>query len=60
MAGMLDLVKVEVYGDTMPMKGVAAVSVRDAQMLAVSVFDPSVSSSALTSISSSNKVTQLA
>jgi len=40
-AGMLDLVRVEVYGDTVPMKGVAAISVRDAQMLAVSVFDPS-------------------
>jgi len=50
---MLDLVRVEVYGDTVPMKGVAAISVRDAQMLAVSVFDPSVLLSSYTKCSTS-------
>lgn len=42
-AGMLDTIKVDAYGDRMPLKGVASVTVKDAQSLSVSVFDPSVS-----------------
>ena len=40
---MLDTIKVDAYGDRMPLKGVASVTVKDSQSLNVSVFDPSVS-----------------
>lgn len=42
-AGLLDKLKVEAYGDLMPLKSLGAVSVRDSHTLAVSVFDSSVS-----------------
>lgn len=38
--GMLDHLTVVAYGDKMPMKAVGTVSVKDPQMLGVSVFDP--------------------
>ena len=41
-AGMLDMLKVDAYGDSLPMKSVGAVSVRDAHTLLVTVFDPTV------------------
>ena len=37
--GMLDHLKVDIYGERLPLKACAAVTVRDAQLLAVSVFD---------------------
>ncbi|PSC69617.1 ribosome recycling factor [Micractinium conductrix] len=37
--GMLDHLKVDVYGDRMPLKACGSVSVRDPQLLAVTVFD---------------------
>ena len=39
---MLDALKVDLYGERLPLKAVGSVSVRDAQMLAVSPFDPQV------------------
>ena len=39
---MLDALKVDLYGERMPLKAVGSVSVRDAQMLSVSPFDPQV------------------
>lgn len=39
--GMLDHLKVEVYGERMPLKACGTVLVRDPQLLAVTVFDPS-------------------
>jgi Ribosome recycling factor len=44
--GMLDHVKVEAYGETMLLKNLATVSVKDPQLLVVTVFDPSVRPSA--------------
>ncbi|CAK0736031.1 hypothetical protein CVIRNUC_000680 [Coccomyxa viridis] len=38
--GMLDALKVDIYGDRVALKAVGSVSVRDSQMLAVSPFDP--------------------
>eukprot|EP00803_Ostreobium_quekettii_P006075 evm.model.scf_554.5 EVM.evm.TU.scf_554.5 scf_554:72770-74035(-) len=38
--GMLDHVEVRAYGERMPLKSLAAVSVRDPQLLAATVFDP--------------------
>lgn len=43
-SGLLDNLKVLVYGQRMPLRGAANVSVRDAQTLLVTAFDPSVSS----------------
>ena len=43
-SGLLDNLKVQVYGQRMPLRGAANVSVRDAQTLLVTAFDPSVSS----------------
>lgn len=40
--GMLDHLKVDVYGERMPLKACGTVLVRDPQLLAVTVFDPSV------------------
>uniref|UniRef100_A0A061QUD2 Ribosome-recycling factor, chloroplastic n=2 Tax=Tetraselmis sp. GSL018 TaxID=582737 RepID=A0A061QUD2_9CHLO len=37
---MLDFVQVEVYGERVPLKSVAAVSVRSSQLLILSVYDP--------------------
>ncbi|CAL8467186.1 g6722 [Coccomyxa elongata] len=38
--GMLDTLKVDVYGERMSLKSIGSVSVRDQQMLVVSAFDP--------------------
>jgi len=38
--GMLDHLKIEAYGERVPMKAVGSVSVRDSQLLAVTLFDP--------------------
>lgn len=40
---MLDHLRVEVYGERVPLKGCATVTVRDPQLLAITVFDPEVS-----------------
>ena len=42
LAGLLDNLKVQVYGQKMPLRAAANVSVRDAQTLLVTAFDPSV------------------
>jgi len=39
---MLDALKVDLYGERLALKAVGSVSVRDAQMLSVSPFDPQV------------------
>ncbi|KAK9823660.1 hypothetical protein WJX72_004484 [[Myrmecia] bisecta] len=39
--GMLDSLKVDAYGSKAALKSLASVTVRDAQLLAVTVFDPS-------------------
>eukprot|EP00951_Prasinocladus_malaysianus_P034484 scaffold348451_cov45-Prasinocladus_malaysianus.AAC.2 len=39
---MLDFIQVEAYGERAPLKGLAAVSVRDPRLLSLSVYDPSV------------------
>ena len=39
--GMLDSVTVEVYGQSMPLKGVGTISAPEAQMLQITPFDPS-------------------
>ncbi len=39
---MLDHLKVEVYGDSMPMKACGMATVRDPQLLVFNVFDPQV------------------
>lgn len=39
--GMLDNVKVEVYGQSMPLKAVAGITAPEAQLLQVTPFDPS-------------------
>ena len=38
--GMLDSVSVEVYGQTMPLKAVAAIAAPEAQLLQITPFDP--------------------
>jgi len=38
--GMLDGIKVEIYGQEMPLKGVAGISAPEAQLLQISPFDP--------------------
>ena len=40
---MLDILRVDAHGDSLPLKAVGSVSVRDARTLLVSVFDPGVS-----------------
>ena len=39
---MLDFVEVEAYGEKQPLKAAAATSVRSAQLLVLSVYDPSI------------------
>lgn len=39
--GMLDHLRLDLYGEKMPLKACGTVSVRDAQLLVVTVFDPS-------------------
>ena len=41
--GLLDNIKVEAYGEKVPFKSLAACTVREAQLLAVTAFDPGVS-----------------
>ena len=41
-AGMLDALKVDIYGERLALKAVGSVSVRESQMLSVSPFDPQV------------------
>lgn len=40
---MLDHLRVDIYGDHLPMKACGTATVRDPQLLVVNVFDPSVS-----------------
>ena len=51
--GMLDHLKVDAYGEKMPMKAVGTVTVRSPQLLAVTVFDPNLADSVASCISSS-------
>lgn len=39
---MLDHLRVDLYGEKLPLKACGTVSVRDSQLLVVTVFDPSV------------------
>jgi Ribosome recycling factor len=48
--GMLDHLKLELYGQKMPLKAAGTVSVRNSQLLAVTVFDPSVRPSCTTTL----------
>ena len=41
-AGLLDHLRVELYGDHMPMKACGTATVRDPQLLVFNAFDPSV------------------
>lgn len=41
-SGMFDHLKAEVYGEKMPLKNIGTSSVRDAHLLAITVFDPTV------------------
>ena len=43
-AGLLDALKVDLYGERLSLKAAGSVSVRDAHMLSVSPFDPQVCS----------------
>jgi ribosome recycling factor len=38
--GMLDHLKIDAYGEKLPMKAVGSVSVRDSHLLVVTLFDP--------------------
>lgn len=51
--GMLDHLKVEAYGENLPMKAVGTVSVKSPQLLSVTVFDNTLVDSVLSTISSS-------
>ena len=51
--GMLDHLKIEAYGEHMPMKAVGTVSVRDAQLLAVTLFDPGLVDAVIAGIAQS-------
>jgi ribosome recycling factor len=51
--GMLDHLKVEAYGEKLPMKAVGTVSVKTPQLLAVTVFDTTLAGSVASCISSS-------
>ena len=44
-AGLLDHLRVELYGDHMPMKACGTATVRDPQLLVFNAFDPSVGGS---------------
>ena len=41
-AGLIDNLRVELYGEKVPLRGLGSVAVRDPQLLAVSAFDPQV------------------
>jgi ribosome recycling factor len=51
--GMLDHLKVDAYGEKLPMKAVGTVSVKSPQLLAVTVFDTNLAGSVASCISSS-------
>lgn len=51
--GMLDHLKIDAYGERVPMKAVGTVSVRDSQLLAVSLFDPSLANAVVAGIAQS-------
>jgi len=51
--GMLDHLKVEAYGEKLPMKAVGTVSVKSPQLLSVTVFDNALVDAVVSSISSS-------
>ena len=51
--GMLDHLKVEAYGEKLPMKAVGTVSVKSPQLLAITVFDAGLVNSVSSSISTS-------
>ena len=51
--GMLDHLKVDAYGQKLPLKAVGTVVVRDPQLLVVTVFDSNVSDAVVSSISQS-------
>lgn len=51
--GMLDHLKVEAYGEKMPMKAVGTVTVKDPQRLAVTVFDINMAEAVASSIAAS-------
>jgi len=51
--GMLDHLKVEAYGERVPLKAVGTVSVRDPQLLSVTLFDPSLAEAVTSGIARS-------
>jgi ribosome recycling factor len=51
--GMLDHLKVEAYGDRVPLKAVGSVSVRNPQLLAISLFDPGLANAVIAGIAQS-------
>lgn len=51
--GMLDHLKIEAYGEKVPMKAVGSVSVRDSQLLAVTLFDPGLVEAVVAGIAAS-------
>lgn len=50
---MLDHLKVDAYGEKMPMKSVGTVTVRNAQLLAVTLFDSNLTEAVASCIASS-------
>lgn len=51
--GMLDHLKIEAYGERMPLKAVGSVSVRDPQLLAVTLFDRGLAEAVVAGIAQS-------
>lgn len=51
--GMLDHLKIEAYGEKLPMKAVGTVSVKSPQLLSVNVFDTSLNTNVAKSIAES-------
>ncbi|EFN54273.1 hypothetical protein CHLNCDRAFT_135841 [Chlorella variabilis] len=51
--GMLDHLKVDVYGDRLPLKACGSVSVRDPQLLVITVFDVDAVPSVVKAVSES-------
>lgn len=52
-SGMLDHLKVDVYGERLPLKAVGSATVRDPQLLAVTLFDPSTLDAVVAAIANS-------
>lgn len=57
-AGMLDHIRVEAYGEKMPLHTLATVLARDAQLLVASVYDPAVRLKTLSSIALPDKASR--